>query len=158
MNNFKIRVVENIGRYSARGFGSVGIVLNVVDGTLIDSENREWTMDGEKFSSIHDVNKYFGEKDQWQTVFELVEESNYSESVHEPENNTEQPKPTLIDIIKKCNNLQSSGLNVSFQSAYGEYIVEHRDIDSCELIMGFRFRISFTDSCIVAVMSYLNKL
>lgn len=158
MNDFKIRVVKNIGKSSDRVFGSIGTEFEVVNGVFYDKNSFEWDNDSKTYKTIEEINRHFSENDEWQTIFELAEESNYSESVHEPENNNEQPKPTLIDLINKCNNLQSSGLNVSFQSAYGEYIVEHRDIDSCELIMGFRFRISFTDNCIVAVMSYLNKL
>jgi hypothetical protein len=80
MMNFKIRVVENIGAYSYRKFGSPGSILRVIDGVFKDKESSIWTNDGEKYNDPEDINKHFSEKDEWQTLFELVEENRMTKS------------------------------------------------------------------------------
>ena len=73
--NGKIRVVENIGPYSEEAFGLDGSVLTVIDGMLEDIEEFMWTKDFDiPFSDLDDINKFFATADEYQTVFELVEE------------------------------------------------------------------------------------
>ena len=59
MENFKIRVVENIGEDSLETFGEVGNELEVINGKLIDLEDDSWSDYG--------------------TVFELVESGDSNE-------------------------------------------------------------------------------
>jgi hypothetical protein len=75
--NFKIRVVENVGRYSEESFGKPGNVLDVKDGLLKDLEDFIWSNNKELFGSIETINGRFGStlaKD-WRTEFELVEDN-----------------------------------------------------------------------------------
>ena len=75
MENCKIRVVENIGDWSVELFGNPGTEFDVSNGCFNDLENFKWTKDNELFKNIDETNKYFGESDHFQTVFELVEVS-----------------------------------------------------------------------------------
>jgi hypothetical protein len=73
--NGRIRVVENIGRESEDAFGFPGAELDVVDGVLEDSEGFEWDYyHSEGFKNIGQINEQFSEEDEYQTVFELVED------------------------------------------------------------------------------------
>ena len=75
MNNFKIRVRENIGERSVKCFGAIGNELEVTDKEIIDLEDFSWHNNNVGFNDIDEVNELFSEDDEWQTVFELVEVS-----------------------------------------------------------------------------------
>lgn len=72
--NFKMKVAENIGRYSVDVFGVVGDIIEVVDGVFFDKEGFFWNNDGNLFLNVEQVNKFFNVPDVWNTRFELVEE------------------------------------------------------------------------------------
>lgn len=72
--NGKIRVVENIGSDSEDTFGLDGSVLTVIGGEFMDIEGFPWNRDHTGFGSIEQVNEYFATADEYQTVFELVED------------------------------------------------------------------------------------
>ncbi len=77
--NFKIRVVENIGSWSKRLFGTPGTILVVTNGSFNDLDDFEWDYDDNPFSNIDEINEFFGEEDQWNTIFELVVEQEVAE-------------------------------------------------------------------------------
>lgn len=72
--NGKIRVVENIGEESENAFGLDGSVLAVNYGVFMDIEGFPWSRDRVGFENIKQVNEYFATADEYQTVFELVED------------------------------------------------------------------------------------
>ena len=72
--NGRIRVVENIGSYSEEAFGLDGAVLTIIDGVLEDIEGFPWSGNCSGFKDIDHVNDYFATADEYQTVFELVED------------------------------------------------------------------------------------
>lgn len=72
--NGEIRVVENIGPYSEDAFGHEGDALMVIDGEIEDNEGFPWRGNCDGFKSIEHVNEYFATADEYQTVFELVED------------------------------------------------------------------------------------
>lgn len=71
----RVRVVKNIGSESKYIFGTEGNILDVKDGCIkglrVYCYWKQWS---EYECTIEALNKYFGEEDQYQTVFELVEE------------------------------------------------------------------------------------
>lgn len=73
--NFKIRVVENIGRYSQDAFGKTGTVMQVTNGILTDFEGFQWGSHGITIRDIEGINKRLKHRScDYKTVFELVEE------------------------------------------------------------------------------------
>jgi hypothetical protein len=74
MMNFKIRVVDNIGEWSVESFGVPGTEFHIVDGRFTDLSNLHWENIFCPYNNIEVINKFFSEDDEWQTVFELVEE------------------------------------------------------------------------------------
>lgn len=73
--NGKIRVVENIGSDSEDLFGEPGTVLTVIDGVFEDLEGYRWEDVGwSGYKDVDQINEQFSEEDEYQTVFELVEE------------------------------------------------------------------------------------
>lgn len=71
----RIRVVKNIGSESKYIFGTEGNILDVKDGYIKGLRAYcYWKQWSEYECTIEALNKYFGEEDQYQTVFELVEE------------------------------------------------------------------------------------
>lgn len=75
--NFKIRVVENIGEDSIKSFGVPGTVHNVCYGKIVGDDDSSWTNDGKYYENIQEVNNHLGNRyrvEEWQTLFELVEE------------------------------------------------------------------------------------
>ena len=69
MGTYKIKVVENIGDYSERTFGSPDTVLQVQDGILKDINGKEWN----ELANIEEVNKklYYFEI-LYKTKFKLI--------------------------------------------------------------------------------------
>jgi hypothetical protein len=76
MQNFKVRVAENIGEESVDTFGSVGTILKVTYGVLTDLNGYVWdnAIDRDCYESVEDLNNHFSFGDEYQTVFEAVEE------------------------------------------------------------------------------------
>lgn len=72
--NGKIRVVENIGYESESAFGLGGSVLTVNGGEFKDLEGFPWNRYHIGFESIEQINEFFSSSDDYQTVFELVED------------------------------------------------------------------------------------
>lgn len=71
----KVKVVKNIGYDSKYEFGTEGTILEVKDGYIHSLRaGCFWEQWSQHECTIEALNKYFGEKDQFQTVFELVEE------------------------------------------------------------------------------------
>ena len=71
----KVRVKENIGRDSLFEFGTPGTVFEVKeDGMIMSFCGMDWCAWSEHECTIEALNRYFGVEDQYQTVFELVEE------------------------------------------------------------------------------------
>jgi len=79
MENFKIRVVENVGEDSIETFGEVGNELEVINGKLIDLDDDSWSGCGTGFEDIDDVNDWFSDLGDYGTVFELVESGDSNE-------------------------------------------------------------------------------
>lgn len=77
--NFKIKVVENIGSDSRVIFGDIGSIRAVTDGVLYDNDGFGWSNNGALFHNIEEVNAYFEDEDEYQTVFELAEEQEGTE-------------------------------------------------------------------------------
>lgn len=73
--NFKIRVVENIGKYSIESFGKIGTVFEVNNGKFKDKEGFTWINDGKTYKSIEDINNQINKEDlSFRTRFELAKE------------------------------------------------------------------------------------
>ena len=71
----KVRVKENIGRDSLFEFGTTGTVFEVKeDGMIMSFRGMDWCAWSEHECTIEALNRYFGVEDQYQTIFELVEE------------------------------------------------------------------------------------
>lgn len=71
----KVKVVKNIGEESKYEFGVEGNILEVKDGCIKSLRPLcYWEQWSQHECTIEALNKYFGEEDQYQTVFELVEE------------------------------------------------------------------------------------
>lgn len=71
----KVRVKENIGRDSLFEFGTPGTAFEVKeDGMIMSFRGMDWCAWSEHECTIEALNRYFGVEDQYQTVFELVEE------------------------------------------------------------------------------------
>lgn len=66
--DFRIRVIENIGKDSEEQFGPPGTILDVVHGEIISLNGVIWGC----FENVQDINNYFSEKDEYETVFTLV--------------------------------------------------------------------------------------
>lgn len=75
MADFKVRVVQNIGRASKEEFGRPGTIHEVKYGTL-DGGFANWTNDKFEIHSIEELNIAVGKCPTFNTVFELVEEQN----------------------------------------------------------------------------------
>lgn len=75
--NFKVRVVENIGRNGESLFGDMGTVLDVVNGHIIDKTGSKWNRsDCDVFKDIQSLNNYFLNTvhKNFRTKFELYED------------------------------------------------------------------------------------
>lgn len=70
----KVKVIENKGRDSLFEFGKVGTIHEVKEGMIMSFRGMDWCKWSEHECTVEALNRYFGEKDQYQTVFELVEE------------------------------------------------------------------------------------
>lgn len=70
----KIRVKENIGKESFYEFGGVGTEFTVRNGMFTNLRSMVWSEWSKHECTIEALNEYFGVEDQYQTVFELVEE------------------------------------------------------------------------------------
>lgn len=71
----RVKVVKNIGEESKYEFGVEGNILEVKDGCINSLRGCcYWEQWSQHECTIEALNKYFGEEDQYQTVFELVEE------------------------------------------------------------------------------------
>lgn len=68
-NNFKVRVVENIGNESKTIFGKVGTIISVTDGKFKDFEGDGWYYD-----SYEEMTNNLSEHDWFETKFELLED------------------------------------------------------------------------------------
>ena len=103
MNNFKIRVVENIGRHSDFTFGKVGDVLEVINGVLIDANGFKLGLSPLK--SIDEIHDFIYDSDI-DTKFEFIEEiklyKNYElmQLIHEQYDSMENKKFKIVDISK----------------------------------------------------------
>ena len=113
---FKVKVISNIGKCSASTFGSLGTVLNVKDGYLIDYNGKRWgdgrwssgysDKDFDKFETIDHINHFFNKIPLYTTEFELVEEkkpviyTNYElmKLIHKQYDNMKGKKFKIIDI------------------------------------------------------------
>lgn len=73
MEDFKIRVVKNIGESSIETFGKKGTLFYVSDGIFADMQGDLWG-DTRRFLNINDINNFFLDEGEFETVFELVEE------------------------------------------------------------------------------------
>lgn len=72
--NFKIRVVENIGKYSESTFGPAGSILSISDSEFRDLDGYDWYDTLDQPVNIKNINNCFSDVDEFQTKFELVEE------------------------------------------------------------------------------------
>ena len=70
----KVRVKENIGKDSLFEFGTPGTVFEVKEGMIMSFRGMDWCKWSEHECTVEALNKFFGEEDQYQTVFELVKE------------------------------------------------------------------------------------
>lgn len=101
--NFKIRVVENIGKHSIESFGSIGTVFEVKNGVFKDKEGFTWTNDEELYKSVEDINNQINKEDcSFRTRFELVKEQQeeYNLTIQDVINNADEKAMYECDNIK----------------------------------------------------------
>lgn len=101
--NFKIRVVENIGKYSIESFGKIGTVFEVNNGKFKDKEGFTWINDGKTYKSIEDINNQINKEDlSFRTRFELVKEQQdeYSLTIQDIVNEEDEKAMYECDNIK----------------------------------------------------------
>lgn len=65
---------------------------------------------------------------------------------------------SLMDVWNKCRELQDTGINITFTSAFGRITVEHRNSEDCELIAGFEIRDTTNQAMLNAVFGYLDSI
>lgn len=101
--NFKIRVVENIGKYSIESFGKIGTVFEVNNGKFKDKDGLTWINDGKLYKSVEDINNQINKEDcLFRTRFELVKEQQdeYNLTIQDIINNADE-KARYRNILGK---------------------------------------------------------
>lgn len=135
-NNFKARVVENIGSESINVFGSVGNVIEVKDGEVKDGMCEDWY-----FCSYDDlVCEISDEDDQYTTKFELVVDEDKSINTF----SLEDIKSGMIIITETRKALMAidSQDGIVFVNKSGIPYVSLREYSSIEKIISEKINIS----------------
>lgn len=98
--DFKIRVIENIGEDSEKQFGPLDTILDVVAGEIRSFNGVIWG----NFENIQDINNYFSEEDEYETVFALVPGKRPDKV---KDNTEEQAEPESLVALREVTTLSS---------------------------------------------------